>query len=187
MYGCRCFLIEANPSLAAALKVPGASGIFPGALAARDGRAAFHLDANPESGSIIAGAGQLCAETMDVETVSLRPLMKRLQIDRIDLLKLDIEGAEFDLIDCTPDDVLREIGQITVEFHDFQPRFAGRGLFDKARSRLERAGFACCVMSFRTHGDVLFLNRQRLQVGIIQSIYVRHVARFAQKAKALYS
>jgi hypothetical protein len=111
--------------------------------------------------------------------------MRRCQIENLDLHKLDIEGAEFDLIEQTPDDVWLRVSQITVEFHDFLPRFAGRGLFKRARTRLEKLGFLCCLMSFRTHGDVLFLNQRRLKLGMNQTFYSSHVARWFQKAKAL--
>src|SRR5438046_8020747 len=71
-YGCRCFLIEANPVLAAELKVPGAAAVVSGALAARDGRTTFHLNPNPESGSIVASdqADQSTdARAVEVETI----------------------------------------------------------------------------------------------------------------------
>jgi FkbM family methyltransferase len=206
-FGSRCHLIEANPDLAAKLSVPGAE-IISAALAARDGRATFQFNANPESGTIMAkgatpitgsagvspasflstgrqDAGAPRQET--VETISLPTLMQRFQLDHIDLLKLDIEGAEFDLVDQTPDDVWRRVGQITVEFHDFQKHFAGRGLFERARARLEQLGFVCCLMSFRTHGDVLFLNRERLRLNGMQTAYARHVARYPAKLKAICS
>jgi FkbM family methyltransferase len=182
-YGCRCFLVEANPVLAAELKVPGAAAVISAALAGHNGRTPFHLNANPESGSILSSDNPAVARPFEVETISLPTLMNRLQVNHIDLLKLDIEGAEFEVIGTTPENVLRNVAQMTIEFHDFQPRFAGQGLVEKARRRLKRLGFISCVMSFRTNGDVLFLNREKLQVGAIQSIYARHFARFAEKTK----
>ena len=125
--------------------------------------------------------------SVSVEIISLPTLMKREGLTHIDLLKLDIEGAEFDLIAQTPEKTLCSISQITVEFHDFQSQYAGIGLFEKARARLKRLGFACCLMSFRTHGDVLFLNRARLSLGPLRAIYARHISRYIQKARALSS
>jgi FkbM family methyltransferase len=182
-FGCRCFLIEANPDLARELNTPKAAAVLSAALTASDGTANFHRCDNPESGSIIADAHTNDAVT--VETISLPTLMKRFQFQVIDLLKLDIEGAEFELIAQAPDAVLRSIAQLTIEFHDFQPRFAGQGLFERACARLERLGFIACVMSFRTHGDVLFLNRERLRLGALRALYAQRLARFRQKAQAL--
>ena len=109
--------------------------------------------------------------------------MERLGITKIDILKLDIEGAEFELFVSTPDDILRRIGQITVEFHDFKLCFRGRGLFENAREHLIALGFICCNMAFRTHGDVLFLNRGRTGLGLWQSFYARWFARYDAKVR----
>lgn len=181
-YGCRSFLIEANPVFVAALEIPGAAAIISGALAARDGATIFLHHSNPESGSIIPGPqGASVEDGSHVEGISLATLMERFRLSQIDLLKLDIEGAEFELLETTPDAVLRAISQITVEFHDFQARFARRALFEKARDRMHKLGFVCCVMSFRTHGDVLFLNRKRLRLSRVQSYYFRYAARWFSK------
>ena len=183
-FGSRCHLIEANPTLAAQLHVPGAESVLNVALGAHEGRATFHLRENLESSSL-AGSSADSVSAVEVETISLPTLMRRIGTEHLDLLKLDIEGAEFELIDATPDEVWRRVSQITVEFHDFQERFAGRGLFEKARARLESLGFVCCLMSFRTHGDVLFLNRARLPMGPVQSFYAGHLARYPAKMKVL--
>jgi FkbM family methyltransferase len=185
-FTCRCHLVEANPVLAAQLSVPGAASITTAALGVRDGQAVFHQRANPESGSI-GGSSTDVINSVSVEVVSLPTLLQRVGAEHIDLLKLDIEGAEFDLIEQTSDEIWRKVGQITVEFHDFQEHFAGRGLFERARTRLEQLGFICCLMSFRTHGDVLFLNRHRLPLSALRSFYGRRVARFVEKAKARLS
>ena len=185
-FGCQCHLIEANPMLAEKLCVLGAATITTVALGARDGRASFHVRENPESGSL-SGSSTECVTAVEVETMSLPRLMERIGVEKIDLLKLDIEGAEFELIASTPEDVLRLLSQITVEFHDFQARFAGQRLFENARARLRSLGFICCVMSFRTNGDVLFLNRERLRLGALQSAYASRLARLVEKTKVLCS
>lgn len=125
------------------------------------------------------------AKTLEVEVVSLSTLMKRVGATDLALLKLDIEGAEFDVLAATPVEVLRRIAQITVEFHDFMPQFAGRGLFESARTRLAACGFICCPMSVRTHGDVFFLNRELISLTFGQSFYLQHLARYVSKAKLL--
>ena len=183
-FGCKCHLIEANPVLATELSVPGAASVTNAALSAQDGSAPLHLNENLESSSLASNAcNPLVSETVDVETIMLETLMSRLGVEKIDLLKLDIEGAEFGLIDATSDDILRRIDQLTVEFHDFQPRFRGRQLFEKARTRLESLGFVCAVMSFRTHGDVLFLNCASVDMPAVSKLYLRSLARFIEKAK----
>lgn len=54
-----------------------------------------------------------------IETVTLEALCDENDIDFIDILKIDIEGAEYEVLEKLPDDFFNRIGQITVEFHDF--------------------------------------------------------------------
>lgn len=183
-YGARCFLIEANPVLASELRLPGAT-VLAAALCAEDGPKCFETRENPEAGGLIpsstpSGANEKHAH---IDGFCLATLMHRWGLNKVDLLKLDIEGEEFPLIDTTPADVLQRVDQITVEFHDFLPQFARRGLFEKAREKLTSLGFHCCVMSFRTHGDVLFINRNTLKLTAVQSFYAAHVAKFVEKAR----
>jgi FkbM family methyltransferase len=182
-FGCRCHLVEANPRLVETLIVAHAKSITTAALDARDGRGMLHVSENPEAtGLFDAGSA---TTSVEVETTSLATLMQRLGIINIDILKLDIEGAEFDLIASTPNQILQRINQITVEFHDFKPAFRGRGLFENARARLQSIGFDCCNLAFRTHGDVLFLNRARLQLAAGQRVYFQFCARWIEKMNQL--
>jgi FkbM family methyltransferase len=52
-----------------------------------------------------------------VEGVSLETLFEREKIDRVDLLKMDIEGAEHDVLLSTPKAVLRRIAALALEYH----------------------------------------------------------------------
>ncbi len=169
-FGCKCYLIEANPLLVEELCRENIfSGVLSAALAGADGRARFFSRQNSEASGIIPTALPSVAEA-DVSVVSLEALMKHFKLDHIDVLKLDIEGSEFDLLEKTPESALADLEQVCVEFHDFMPEFQGRGLYARAKRRLERLGFACCSTAFRTHGDVLFLNRRKFEIGPIASI-----------------
>lgn len=54
-----------------------------------------------------------------VETVNLHEIYETLKENEIDVLKVDIEGAEYDLLTNATDEELLVCKQITVEFHDF--------------------------------------------------------------------
>jgi len=45
--------------------------------------------------------------------------MKQNRISKINFLKLDVEGAEFDIILKTPKNVFKKIDKIVMEYHDF--------------------------------------------------------------------
>jgi FkbM family methyltransferase len=83
-------------------------------LAAYDGVATFHPPANPDhiSHSMLDRAGG--SAPIEVPVRRLATAMAELGHDRIDLLKMDIEGAEYTVLE---DIAGLPIGQILVEFH----------------------------------------------------------------------
>jgi len=58
-------------------------------------------------------------KTQPIEMVTLAELRQRAGVGQIDLIKMDIEGAEIDLFDACSDEELQSVMQITVEFHEF--------------------------------------------------------------------
>lgn len=86
-------------------------------------------------------AGLMSDESFEVAAVTLEELFEAHAIETCDLLKVDIEGAEYDLFYATPEATLRRIRRIHGEYHDVRPedpttRAAHLAAF------LERAGFA---------------------------------------------
>ena len=98
-----------------------------------------------------------------VPGITLESFLKNQNIERVDLLKIDIEGAETALFDSTSDETLRAIGQITIEFHDFVSSEMAPDV-ERIKARLIGLGFACVVMTRHFHGDVLFINRNRVDI-----------------------
>jgi len=88
-------------------------------LADHDGIASFSPPANPKhvSHSLTARNG---AERIEFEVKSLDTLMRELCHDRIDILKMDIEGAEYPVIDQLAHGATRP-AQILLEFHHQLP------------------------------------------------------------------
>lgn len=80
---------------------------YPIGLANKDGKVKFHLPLNEAyvSGAIELHKG-LKQECIEVEVKRLKTIMNELEHDHIDILKLDIEGSEFDVIP----DILHSIG-----------------------------------------------------------------------------
>lgn len=89
----------------------------------------------------------------------LSTILKQLGHSRIDVLKMDVEGTEFD---CIPDLLQSgiEIGQILVEVHYHHPtRSFDEGL--RLLRQIEAAGFACFDISPRGL-EFSFVNRRLL-------------------------
>ena len=115
-------------------------------LAARDGTVMFHPPQNPEHVShSMVHRGRPGAQPVEVPVHRLGTIMGMLGHTGIDLLKMDIEGAEYESLN----DILKtgnRVPQILVEFHH---RFPGIGV-KSTRSAIEAlnaAGYAIFSIS----------------------------------------
>jgi FkbM family methyltransferase len=54
---------------------------------------------------------------LNVNTISLEDVIKQCDIERINLLKVDIEGYEYELFENLSDEILDKIDKILLEFH----------------------------------------------------------------------
>ena len=77
----------------------------------------------------------------DVPAITLAELFDREQIGRCALLKCDIEGAEFAIIDAAPEELLTRIDRIIMEVHLTAALWRERQ-FETIRSKLLDCGFA---------------------------------------------
>jgi FkbM family methyltransferase len=62
-------------------------------------------------------------QIVKVRSITLEELMDHYQLARIDLLKMDIEGSEWEVLLSTPISVLRHIRRIEFEYHEVHARF----------------------------------------------------------------
>lgn len=68
--------------------------------------------------SAVSGFSANNTEEIVVECTTLTAIILRHEQARIDLLKLDCEGSEYDIIYATAPDLVRRITRMTVEVHD---------------------------------------------------------------------
>ncbi|MFT4559234.1 MAG: hypothetical protein ACI92S_004624, partial [Planctomycetaceae bacterium] len=61
--------------------------------------------------------------------------------DKVDLLKIDCEGGEYEILDSTSDELLSRIDRVCMEFHELHPSHDHRNLVQ----RLESCGFDVTV------------------------------------------
>lgn len=54
-----------------------------------------------------------------VPTIKISEIFEKYNLDKIDILKVDVEGAEWEVLESLDNSLLDKIGQISVEFHDF--------------------------------------------------------------------
>jgi FkbM family methyltransferase len=120
-FGCRVIALEANPILTGGRELPREIDWRNMALAATSGEALFRVSQNPEASSLREDLvlPRDVQSTRMVEVTSLTDLSRREGCGGFDLVKLDIEGAEIDVLMSESDEMLRSIRQIAVEFHSF--------------------------------------------------------------------
>lgn len=93
-------------------------------------------------------------------------------IDSSDLLKIDIEGAEIELFNSTSDEVIKNIDQITVEFHDFIDELNIKKDVDKIKKRMEILGYYCFIFE-SPNKDVLFVKKSIGLVSFSSYLYIK--------------
>lgn len=71
---------------------------------------------------------------VQVDGLTLENILHAQNIDEADLLKVDIEGAEYDLIEKTPSEILRRFKRIGMEYH-------GNGDTEQLFKKLIDSGF----------------------------------------------
>jgi len=76
-------------------------------------------------------------KTINVPTITMDRLVRQEKIRHIDFLKMDCEGAEYEVLFNCPDKVLRMIKKISLEYHDMDESRNGQSL----KEFLERKGF----------------------------------------------
>jgi FkbM family methyltransferase len=74
---------------------------------------------------------------ISVETITISQLLKNHRIEKVNFLKMDIEGAEEQIFGSNELDWLEKIDQINCEIH-------GKHLYQKIASKLENYGFKVC-------------------------------------------
>ena len=121
---------------------------------------ALPVDETSVSGTLMAEGSSL-SRTINVPIERVSTIMKRLSHEKIDLLKLDIEGAEYRVLrDMLDMGVLPT--QILVEFHHGKRR-KGRVPVSETKKLVERLrGFGYSIFWASESGRELALVRRRI-------------------------
>jgi len=157
-FGANCFLVEANADLVELLRDE-FPRVLAGAACATDGVVSFLPNENPEAGRVV----QRDPETVQIQVpaFSANSLINWVGAGYIDVLKLDIEGSEFDLLESLSPQTALILGQITVEFHELIGRTRSARRVLRTVEYLHALGFSRLKGSITTYGDYLFINRRR--------------------------
>lgn len=110
-------------------------------------------------------------QTIEVDSIQLENFCLERGINKIDLIKLDIEGAEIDVLQKASDEFLLKTDQITVEFHDF---LMGDQLIliKKVVKKMRNLGFYYAKISFFDHSNVIFINTKLHKFNSFDVLYI---------------
>jgi FkbM family methyltransferase len=157
--------VEPTPGLHGTLSRIPLARLHRAALSDSVGEVVLHLNENSEASSI---EGSIDGDQggVRVPSVTLPMLIESTGRSRIDLLKLDVEGAEIQAMKATSDSFLERIDQLSIEFHEFmfpshRPEIAALS------ERLSRLGFTRVNFSWPHTSNVLFFRRRHLDVGAL--------------------
>jgi FkbM family methyltransferase len=174
-FGCKCYLVEALPALFSQIADGPLVKKYNFVMAGRDESVELFVSQNLEGSTIINSAATRSHGTVIVDGVTLDTFMTRAGIDAIDLLKIDIEGAEIELLESASDAILSNIKQITVEFHNFLPGVVSTHQVAEIKKRLQDLGFYAIKFSRTLNTDVLFINKKHYRISNTEYWYIKYI------------
>jgi FkbM family methyltransferase len=140
-FSCRVHGFDPTPKSIAMIKVLNPPELFilhEFGLAAKDGSLNLYvpLNSNHVSCSCVDNFG---TNSMMVDVRSIESIVRDNNLKQIDVLKMDIEGAEYEIIDSIQS-VSVPIHQILIEFHHFYPQ-VDSSLTKEAIRKLNNFGY----------------------------------------------
>ena len=147
--GARVVALEPEPLNYAALRYNlelnqcGRARALDAALWSEAGEAVLHYFGGDASTNFSLVLGADDGSTEVVKTVTLQSLVE--QMGRVDLLKLDIEGAEIAVLKSTPPETLQHIDRIVLDYYIEDAPGEGEGMALEIESLLTPLGFECTI------------------------------------------
>lgn len=162
--GCFVFAVEPNPELAAYIASLSLDDVSNLAITSHQGDFNFTLSENPEASSLFTNMATSWGETTTIKVrgIPFNIYLQEKSIAHISLLKVDVEGAEIDILKNLSGQTLEKIDQLTIEFHDFlEPTLLPE--VESIITQLEKAGFLYLGFDYPRHENTLFIRKDILK------------------------
>ena len=120
------------------------------AVAGRRGRVRLFLSERPSSHSMFPREATQRRAGIEVPCVTLADILEENAVEHCDLLKLDCEGAEYEILFSLPDGLWSRIARVVLEYHlvpDGEAGWSGEGLAE----RLARRGYEVRLEPSKRH------------------------------------
>ena len=133
---------------------------FRGAVGGTCGHFGVQISRDPTGHRLgaLASANAGVATEQVVAVHDFSSLVALAGVRQIDVMKIDVEGCEWDWLDTITDPQLLAISQLTIEFHDFLPEYRESNRTWPAYKRLIGLGFHCIEDPVFGSYNVLFVN-----------------------------
>jgi FkbM family methyltransferase len=175
-FGCLCYAIEAAPDTFS--KIPTMANLhrYNFALCATNKHVMMSIDEDITRSTIIAGSKENKVAVQGRHFGEF--LAHEVAGKTVDLVKMDIEGAELEVIASLDDDLIKRVGQWTIEFHDFMGMMSASDV-ERCVERIAGLGFYELFWSkHRSNADVLLVNKNRFPLR--RYIIEQHIVRPAR-------
>jgi FkbM family methyltransferase len=175
-YQCRVYAVEPLSSLRKEIVQSPRLSLVPFAVGGRNERSQLHVFGT-RCASMLRRLDEEATESEEiVDVLDFKSLLGHLNLDRIDLVKIDIEGAELEMFASASDADLARCTQITVEFHDFIYPEQGPQV-ESIKRRMRALGF--WVINFSLDNtDVLFLNAATSRTGRLKYLGLKYISKY---------
>jgi FkbM family methyltransferase len=178
-FGADVRMVEADPYLCDELSTGGSLPVFHCAVTDREGTVQFNLARNDAGSSILTLPLEsiyncVLRETVTVPARTVESILQEIGWERVDLIKMDIEGAEVQVLGSLEPGILDHVGQITIEFHsDPIFHFEIHQEVEECLERMRRLGLMVIDFSFPARRDVLVINTKLVGIPLIKRVWWR--------------
>ena len=190
-FNCSFHVVEASKELFDNLPSLPKTYKYNYAICKSNGPIEFIISDNSEANSLYEPIAKNwgLSKKMVVDGINYDTFIKKHKISQnIDLLKIDIEGAEIELLENITSNNLKSISQIAIEFHDFlfkDELYSNNLKF--VIKRLESLGFLAVKISNLDWREVLFINKHLIKLTPVQKIRLTFFNNILQKTKFIHS
>lgn len=165
------YLVEANPNLANELKQNPKFNVLHAAASGKLGRITFNISSSDDASTINSLCRLPITASVIVDGLNYAEILKYFDIQTVDVLKVDVEGAEIDFIAAMSDQELLAIKQITIEFHDRHQYYPYETTMSTI-NRLVTLGFSDMSMVNNTL-DVLLVNNKLCESLVLERLRLK--------------
>jgi FkbM family methyltransferase len=160
-FHCKVYAVEAAPSVFREIAVNDRIEKFNLAICGTSGPVTLNISSYSEATSLKQLRDTEYVGKVVIQGMTLHDFLTSKSIPRLNLLKMDIEGAEIEVFNTCPDDVLAPIDQITIEFHEWAGVCSEAEVKTIVR-RLRTLGFFVFKQTRLDFRDVLFVNKRHM-------------------------